>query len=302
METGPSPATGTEPLVTVFGGTGFLGSRLVSRFRQAGWRVRVAARHAPPDSGGFVTADVRSPQSVAAACAGAGAVCNAVGLYVEHGADTFDAVHVGGAGNVAQEARRAGARCLLHVSGIGASPGSTSRYVRARAAGERAVREAFPGATVLRPSVLLGGGADMLHAVEAMTRRAPVVPLFGRGETRLQPVHADDVARAAAHLAAARDERGRTWELGGAEIMTWREIVAAVLAHHGRRRVLLPVPFPAWRMLAQAMSPLPAPPLTPDQVELMRHDNVTAPGMAGFAELGIAPRGLQEVLAALARQ
>lgn len=286
--------------VCVLGGTGFLGRRVVAALAAAGWRVRMVARHAQArDPGPGVepmAADIRDAAALAAALDGAGAVVNAVGLYVERGADTFDAVHVQGARRIAEHAAACGILRLLHVSGIGVDASSPSAYVRARARGEQAVREAFPGASVLRPGVLYGPGDALLSTLDAMSRLTPVLPLFGRGETRLQPVHVDDVAAAVLRVLETPASAGQIYELGGPRTWTYRELVALVLRHRGRRRALLPVPFVTWELIARIAGAFPDPPLTRDQVALMREDNVVAPGAPGFTALGLNPRDLEQAL------
>jgi NADH dehydrogenase len=288
--------------VTVFGGTGFLGLRIVSALLSAGHEVRVAARH--PERGDPawrdcvepIATDVRDPEAVARAVEGVDAVVNAVALYVEGPGLDFESVHVRGARHVAQAAQAHEGRRLIHISGIGASESSASKYVRARAHGERAVREASVDAVILRPSVLFGPNDSFVSTLAAVTR-LPLVPLFGRGETRLQPVHVDDVARAVRRAIEDPAAVGRTFELGGAGTHLYREILEQVRAASGRRRLLVPVPFAVWHLLAAMAAWLPSPPLTRDQVLLMREDNVVSANASGFAELGIAPRGFAEVLA-----
>ncbi len=291
-------------LVTVFGGTGFLGREIVSRLAAQGTSVRIAARNPnrirgdePGERVSTVRADVCDDTSVAAAVAGAGSVINAVGLYVERGVETFDAVHIAGAARVARLAARAGVRRLVHVSGIGASVGSASRYVRARAEGERRVREHFEGATIVRPSVLFGPGDSLLASIDAITRAAPVFPLFGRGLTRLQPVYVGDVADALVRVLALPETGGRICELGGPDIFTYRELIDAVLNYRGRRRWLLPIPYSIWTVLAHLLSVLPSPPLTVDQVILMRDDNVVGGGVVTLADLVPTPHSLQPLIA-----
>ncbi len=285
--------------VVVFGGSGFLGRRVVARLAGGAATVRVAVRHPQRfdhAQAEAVRADVRDESSVTAALQGARAAVNAVGLYVEQGAATFDAVHVAGAARVARCARAAGVERLVHISGIGADPQSPSAYVRARGAGEAAVREAFPEAVILRPSVLFGPGDAFLSVFDDITRRAPAFPLFGSGETRLQPVFVDDVAEAVARALEDPATSGRTLELGGPDVWPFREIVKRVLEYRRRRRPLVPLPFAAWEALASTLALLPSPPLTRDQVALMRHDNVVDPERDGFAALGIQPRGLDQLL------
>ena len=247
-------------LVTVFGGTGFLGRTIVRRLVADKRPVRVATRHPTVDQTDGVEqvrADIRDEAAVAAAVAGAQAAVNAVALYVERGEDTFDAVHVKGALNLAQQARRHGLSALVHLSGIGVDTTSSSPYIRARAEGERQVRQAFDRATILRPSVLFGPDDAFLSTLDSLTRLLPVIPLFGTGTTRLQPVHVEDVAQAVVRSLAQARAVGMTYELGGAETYTYRALLAQVLRHRGRRRILLPVPFALWDGLARGMSILP---------------------------------------------
>lgn len=297
-ESRPGPMTLFGP-VTVFGGTGFLGRAIVERLLAEGITVRVAARH--PDKaatgGQPVYADLRDEASVAHAIEGSEAVVNAVGLYVETGAETFEAVHVLGARNLARQAAARGVDRLVHVSGIGADPHSESSYVRARAAGERLVTQAFPQATILRPSVLFGPQDSFLNALAGIASRTPVLPLFGRGDTRLQPVYVRDVAEAALRALTHPEAAGKTYELGGPEVYSYRALVELVLERSERRRFLLPLPFPVWRTLAALASLLPAPPLTRAQVVLMQRDNVVAEGALSLGDLGIDAAALEDVLA-----
>jgi len=291
-----------EGRVTVFGGTGFLGRRVVRRLAGEGWLVRVAARRPMVPAGAdrrrveLAPADIRDEAAVAAALSGAAAAVNVVGLYVERGDATFQAVHVDGAARVAEEARKAGVQRLVHISGIGSDPASPSRYVAARGRGEAVVRTEFPAATLLRPSVLFGPDDAFLRNLAAITR-LPVVPLFGRGGTRLQPAYVDDVATAFARALAAPATAGQTYELGGGTIHTYREILERVLVHQGRWRPLLPVPFAAWHLLAALAERLAEPPLTRDQITLMAADHVVPPGAATFQDLGIEPASLADQLA-----
>lgn len=298
-----------EALVTVFGGTGFLGREIVRAVRAAGSPVRIATRHRPADDVScaatgrvsHVVADVADERSVAAAVDGAFAVVNAVSLYAETKQATFEAVHVEGAARVARCAAAAGAAVLVHLSGIGTDAASPSRYVRARAHGEDAVRQDFDGAVILRPSVLFGRDDTFLGAIAAVTA-LPVVPLFGSGAVRLQPVYVGDVAAAAAKVAASPGESAPLYELGGADVLSYRQLVEIVMRRLGRRRLLLPLAFWMWRSSARLLSVLPASPLTIDQVILMQDDNVVTGNEAGFAELGIEPVGIVSMLdACLAR-
>jgi uncharacterized protein YbjT (DUF2867 family) len=291
-----------EQVATVFGGTGFLGRRVVRALAKAGDQVRIAARH--PSTRDFpdlqsqlvpVTVDLRDEQAVAEAVKGAAAVVNAVSLYVEKGDLTFQVVHVQGAERLARCAKAAGVERFVHVSGIGVDANSPSAFVRARARGEEVVRNAFEQATIVRPSVMFACGESFLKALEDVTR-LPVVPLFGRGDTRLQPAWVDDVANAIAYLLQAGAPRGMVFELGGGKVYTYREAVQEVAAHLGRKRWLLRVPFPLWHGIVAILSALPNPPLTRDQLVLMKSDNIVAKGANTFSTLGIQPRSLEEVL------
>ena len=286
-------------LVTVFGGTGFLGRRIVERLGAAGARVRVAARHTTEGvlaQGEVVYADVRDGTTVAQAVRDSDAVVNAVGLYVEQGEATFQAVHVDGAQEVARAAREAGIPRLIHLSGIGADVNSQSSYVRSRALGELAVREAFTEATILRPSVLFGRGDALFRSLAAITRISPVFPLFGDGSTRLQPVFVGDVAEAVVKAVGSPSASGKVYELGGPRVYRYKELVDLVLVHLKRRRILVPVPFFVWEIQGTLLGILPNPPLTRDQVILMRRDNVVSDAALTFADLGITPRPVEAEL------
>lgn len=241
--------------------------------------------------------DIREPESVNRALREATGAVNAVSLYAEHGDLTFRAVHVDGAEQLAKSAREIGLERLVHISGIGSDPESDSPYVAARGQGEEKVRHAFPEATVLRPSVLFGPGDAFLRNLDKLTR-APVVPLFGTGNTRLQPVFVEDVATGLERALKLPEAPGRIFELGGGAIYTYREVLQAVLAHRNRWRPLLPIPFPIWRTLAALSSRiLASPPLTPDQVILMEQDNTVGGQEATFADLGIEPASLEDKMA-----
>lgn len=293
-----------EPIgeVLVFGGTGFLGRHLVRELVESGYPVRLAARQPrrpdwaePQDPITLWPADIRDETAVAEALDGASAVINAVSGYVERRGASFETIHVEGASRLARLARAAGITRLVQLSGIGARLDSPSAYVRARARGEAAVLEHLPKAIILRPSVLFGPGDAFLHGLARLTR-LPAIPLFGRGDTRLQPVHVTDVARAGVQLAAGPAPRRRLFELGGPDVLSYREILERLQAQLGRERPLLPLPFWAWHALAGLLSPLPHPPLTRDQVWLMAEDNRVGEGVGTFADLGISPRTLRDSL------
>ena len=298
----------TSRLVTVFGGTGFLGRRVVGHLAGEGADVRVAVRD--PDrvrdvdrsgeTGRVETlaADVRDRASVAAAVSGASAVVNAVSAYVEKGDVTFAAIHERGAATVARQATQAGVERLVHVSGLGADEDSTSKYIRSRGRGEALVRDAFPGATILRPSALFGQGDALFGTLAGLARVSPVLPLIGGGRTRVQPVYVEDAALAVARALDDPSARGETYELGGPGVYTLRDLTELVLREIGRRRALVPIPFALARAQATLFEFLPAPPLTTSQVELLEEDNVVSGALPGFTDLGIAPRSVEDIVPA----
>jgi len=275
-----------QTLVTIFGGSGFVGRHVVQSLARRGYRLRVGVRR--PELAGHlqplgkvgqivpVQANVRYPASLAAACVGASAVINLVGVLVGSGAQSFDAVHVFGAGAVAEAARDAGAERLIHVSAIGASRESRSAYGRSKAEGEERARAAFPAATIVRPSIVFGPEDDFFNRFAAMARFSPVLPLIGGGHTRFQPVYVVDVAEGVARMLERPGAAAMTYELGGPEVRTFRELLELVLAITERRRLLLPVPWPIAKMQAAVLGLLPKPLLTLDQVEMLRHDNVVS--------------------------
>ena len=289
--------------IAVFGGTGFLGRRIVRHLLAHGFAVRLAARH--PERGAalfeersaleLARADIGDDASVAAALAGAWGAVNAVSLYVERGGLTFQAVHVAGAERLAAQARRAGVARLVHVSGIGSDANSRSSYIRSRGQGERAVRHAYPDATIICPSVMIGPDDALIGGLAGMLGRFPVFPMFGRGRTKLQPAHVEDVGEAVARILQA-DEPAQLYEFGGPQIFSYRALLQTIAWRLGRKPLLLPVPFALWRLVAAAAEMLANPPLTRNQVELMRRDNVASARLAGFDALGITPQGIDAVL------
>jgi len=280
---------------TVFGGTGFLGRAIVAALTKRGVAVRIAARHAPKRDAErtyFVRADVREDGDIERAVEGAEAVVNAVSLYTEGPGLTFEGIHVDAAARIAAAARAAGAQTCVQISGIGADSSASAPYLAARGRGERAVGSQWPGAVVVRSSVIFGPGDAFVSTLAGLTK-LPAIPLFGDGGTRLQPVHVDDIAAAVATI-VVDGASTNPLELGGAETLSYRELVQAVLAQTGRRRPLVPVPFAVWRGLATGASILPSPPITRDQIALMAADNVAETD--GFAALGLTARGFTEAL------
>jgi uncharacterized protein YbjT (DUF2867 family) len=292
--------------VSVFGGTGFLGRRLVRRLAAEGATVRVAVRRsdlarsalgaAGLDQVAVCGADVRDRASVAAAVAGADAVVNAVSAYVEKGDVTFESVHERGAGTVAREAAAAGVARLVLVSGIGANPESASPYIGARGRGELVVQQAFPGATIVRPGAMFGPGDALFGTLADIARLLPVVPLIGGGRTRLQPVYVEDVAEAIVRMLADRGTAGRIYELASPGVYTLRELVSFAQRLIGRPPLVVPVPFAVAEVLARLFELLPSPPLTTNQVDLLRADNVASGTLPGFRELDILPKAVEDIV------
>ena len=267
--------------------------------------MRIASRH--PDRGRklfgkdtdrlrSIEVDIHDVGSVRKAIAGAEAAVKAVSLYVEHGSETFQSVHVDAARGVARTAREAGVQRLIHISGIGSDPNSSSNYIKARGQGELAVRDAFPDVTLIRPAVMFGADDAFLRPIVDLLRRLPVYPLFGLGKTRLQPAFVEDVALAVVVATQQSDAGTRTIECAGPRIYTYEALLRTIADAMKVHRPLMPMPFAAWHILAGIAEWLPKPAITRNQVELMEHDNVAAPDSPGFAELGIAPRSLEEFL------
>ncbi|MBX9575866.1 MAG: complex I NDUFA9 subunit family protein [Caulobacteraceae bacterium] len=297
----------TQGLVTVFGGSGFVGTQAVRALAKRGWRVRVAVRQpnlavelkpaGDPGQIQLVRCDVADAAQVAEACRGAHAVVNLIGILFESGKRTFQAMHVDAARTIAEQARAAGATRFVQVSAIGADADGKSEYARSKAGGEAAVRAVYPDAVILRPSIVFGPGDGFLNRFASMATFAPALPLVGFGKTRFQPVYVGDVAEAIARGVTDDALAGRTFELGGPAVLTFEEVLKLVLRETGRARLLAPLPFPIARMIgsaAQFSTILGIPPvLTRDQVLSLETDNVVADGAESLATLGIQPTGME---------
>ena len=292
--------------ITIFGGSGFLGRRIVNHLATLGGSVRIAVRHPERVTSiermgregqiELVRADVWDESTVAEAVKQSASVINTVGHYVEKSDATFDAIHGQGALNVARQAGIAGVERLIHISGLGADAMSDSPYVRARGIGENLVKDAFSGVTILRPSVIIGPGDTFFNTHAGIARQSPVLPLFGMGRTNLQPVFVDDVAEACVRVLADPSTQSKIYELGGPRIYTYKALVNLTLEHIGKRRAVIPVPFIVWDALAALLSCFPNPPITRDQVKLMRSDNVVGEAVLKLDDLGIDPTPVEEVI------
>jgi uncharacterized protein YbjT (DUF2867 family) len=242
-----------------------------------------------------VQADINDDASILAAVRDAVAVVNAVSLYVERGSDTFLSVHVEAAERLARLARQSDAERIAHLSGIGSDPQSTSSYIRSRGEGEEAVRRAFPGATMIRPAVMFGPGDAFIAPLLKMLRVLPIFPMFGRGQTRLQPAYVEDVAEAIAR-ALRSPNAALAYELAGPRIYPYEDLLRTIAAGAGKTPLFLPLPFALWRTVGCAGKVLPNPPITTSQIELMEIDNIASPATPGFDALGIAPQAIEGIL------
>ena len=290
----------------VLGGSGFIGRYIVKRLAARGEVVAVGCRNAEGakflkpmgDVGQIATLNVAigGERLLPAFLAGNDALVNCVGILRESGSQTFEGVHHTGPARLARFAREAGVERFVHISAIGADPRSTSAYARTKAAGERAVRDAFPTVTILRPSVVFGPEDQFFNRFGAMAMISPVLPLIGRGETRFQPVYVGDVADAAVKCLEDPTTAGHVYELGGPKVYTLREILELLLGEIRRKRWLVDLPFGFAALQARLMSILPSPPLTPDQVELLKSDNIVSSGAMTLASLDIVPTPAEIIL------
>ena len=298
-------------LVTIYGGSGFVGRYIARRLAKEGWRIRVAVRR--PNEAMFVKpygvvgqvepvlCNIRDDESVRSVMSGADVVVNCVGILAEDGKNRFDAVQAEGAGRVARIAAEQGVERMVHISAIGADESSDSHYARTKAQGERQVQEAFPSAMILRPSIVFGPEDEFFNRFASLSRFGPVLPIVG-AHTRFQPVYVDDVARAAC-LGVEGEAEGGIYELGGPDVDSFRELMVQMLEVIHRRRLILNIPFWAARIMATVFDAINTVslglikgPVTRDQVRNLANDNVVSGTYPGFAELGITPTSLEAVL------
>ena len=300
----------SEKIVTIIGGSGFIGRHIVRALARRGYRIRVACRR--PDLAGHVQplgtpgqimpvqANVRYPASLAAVCDGAYAVINLTGILASSGAQTFDAIHVFGAEASAKAAKAAKAKVFIQMSALGANAASRSDYARTKAAGEGKAKAAFPGAIILRPSIAFGPEDNFFNQFAGLSRLAPALPLIGGGNTKFTPLFVGDLAEAIASLIDKGEASGKTFELGGPEVFTFRQLIAFTLDTIGRKRLLVPVPWFIAKIMGTVMGFLPGAPFTSDQVELLKTDSVVSEAATregrDLASLGIAAQGIQGIV------
>lgn len=301
--------TNADTLVTIFGGSGFLGRHVVRALARRRYRIRVAVRR--PELANFlqplgsvgqihaVQANVRYPRSIEAAVRGSSVVINLVGVLYERGAQRFDVVHAGGAERTSLAAAAFGSR-MIHVSAIGADENSASAYARTKAQGEQAVFAAVPEAVVFRPSILFGPEDEFFNRFAAMARVLPALPLIGGGLTKYQPAFVGDVAEAIALAVEGKARAGTTYELGGPEVRTFKELMEYILTTIGRKRLLMPLPFGLAKLQASILQFMPKPLLTPDQVELLKVDNIVSEAAMSEGRtldgLGLTPTAIEAVV------
>ncbi|PZR12153.1 MAG: complex I NDUFA9 subunit family protein [Azospirillum brasilense] len=295
----------TRQVATVFGGAGFIGRHVVQRLAQLDYVVRIPSRH--PDRarrqmvqgrvGQIVplAAALADEAAVARAIAGAEVVVNLIGILAERRAGDFRRVHAEAAGRIARLSAAAGVSRLVHVSAIGADPNSASAYARSKAEGEAAVRAAFPRATILRPSIVFGAEDAFFNRFAAMSRLLPVLPIVG-ARTRFQPVYVGDVAAAVEAAAMRPDAPGQTYELGGPRVASFQALMEQMLEMLGRRRRVVEIPAGIAKLQAKLLGVLPNPPLTEDQLLMLRHDNVVSGHYPVLGELGVTPHPLEAIL------
>ena len=301
-----------QKLVTVFGGSGFVGRYVVRALAKDGWRIRVGVRHthvAPElrvmgDVGQIeiLQANIRYPDSMARTLEGASAVVNLVGVLYEAGRQGFDALHSAAAKSLAGQAAQLGIERFVQVSAIGADAASPSKYAQTKAAGEAAVQAAIPSAVVVRPSIVFGPEDDFFNRFAGLAAISPMLPLIGGGKTRFQPIYAGDVGAAVAAALADPASAGRTYELGGPGVYTFKDLLELMLRETRHRRVLLPIATPIAKVMGQVgdlqamLLPVIAPQITTDQVAMLQRDNVADPTLPGLAALGVHPTALEAVL------
>jgi uncharacterized protein YbjT (DUF2867 family) len=291
--------------ITVFGGTGFIGRHLVPLLVRSGATVRVAVRDQhkvqvttkSDQAVEYIQADLLDDVTVGAAIAGTDAVVNLVGILTETANQTYQAIHVEGARRVALAAQRHRVMRLIHISALGASPVSPAVSDRTKAEGELAVREVFPQATIVRPSLTFGKDDHFFSRFAAMIRTSPILPLIGGGTTKFQPVFVDDMTAGLSELLERSDTAGQTYEFGGPQVYSFKALLELLMSALSMQRVFIPIPFTLAEMQARLLELLPNPPLTRDQVRLMQTDKVVSGAEPTLGDLGVQPQPIEEFLA-----
>lgn len=291
--------------ITIFGGSGFVGRYIVQKFAEKGDLIRVAVRNPvaarflkPLGDVGQITpvpVSISSSESLSRVIQGSDVVINLVGILYEKGSQTFEKIHVEGARNIAETAAKLGIPVLLHMSALGAKKNSLSSYASTKARGEEMVLKYFPEASIFRPSVIFGSEDSFLNRFAQMALISPFLPLIGGGKTLFQPIHVGDVAKCFLNASLLKEAKGKTYELGGPTIYTFKELMIYLLETIHRKRILLPLPFPIAKGIATITQFLPTPPLTPDQVELLKSDNVLSPQALNAEDLGVQTKALEAV-------
>lgn len=295
-----------QKIITIFGGTGFLGRYVVARLAAAGYRLRVVSRNPIKASQlktagntgqiSLIAGDITKPESYKDTLSGSYAVINLVGILFERKAQSFTAVHSLGAEKLAASAKSLGIERFVHISALGVEHETGSAYARSKILGERAVLSAFPEATILRPSVMFGAEDNFFNKFAKMTEISPFLPLIGGGKTLFQPVYVGDVAKAVEACLNKDESKGQIYELGGAHVYSFKQILEYILQVTGKKRLLVPIPFSIASIIGRFAEILPNPPLTRDQVKLLKYNNVVNPDAKTLAHLGISPTALEMIV------
>lgn len=295
-----------SPIVTIFGGSGFVGRNLVRRLATQGMTIRIAVRY--PEQANYlktagnvgqivpIETNITHPKQVQQAIAGADYVVNLVGILFQKGKERFEPLQAEGPKLIGRVSAEEGVQRLIHVSAIGADPKSDIAYAKTKGLGEKNLLKTFPEATILRPSVMFGPDDDFINRFARMAQFSPFMPLIGGGKTRLQPVYVGDVAQAIANAIFDDKAKGQIYELGGPSIYTMANIIEYILTLTGRKRVLLPIPFGIAEMMGRVLQLLPKPLLTRDQVRLLRHDNIVSKGAKTLYDLGVTPTPFEAII------
>lgn len=293
-------------LITIFGGDGFLGHHVVQKLAKERARIRVAVRY-PYKANDLrlqgnvgqivpIYASVADRSTVEAACLGADAIINLVGILCERHHQTFEAIHVTGAATVAETAKKLKVSRLIHISALGTSPHASSRYARSKAQGEQKIRENLEIATIVRPGVLFGHNASFINRLATMAVYAPIIPIFGKGAAKLQPTSAHDVAEAIIQILKTPSSQGKIYELGGETIYTFKELIELILKTIHREKPLLPIPYWIGKTFGYVTSWIAPSLLTADQIKLLQDDTIVSSDTLHFSDLGISPSSLESIL------